>query len=119
MALGCDEAMVVHGVGGLDEISLFGKTVVARVTGTSLTHHELSPRDFALESVKPNQLFVTDPRQSARLTIRLLNTNPRVREPKMGVTLANAAAAICVTRKGAAASMPSRADVDEFLRANA
>lgn len=94
MALGCDEAMVVHGVGGLDEISLFGKTVVARVTGTSLTHHELSPRDFALESVKPNQLFVTDPRQSARLTIRLLNTNPRVREPKMGVTLANAAAAI-------------------------
>ena len=73
MTLGCDEAMVVHGIGGLDEISLFGKTVVARVTGTSLTEFELSPKDFALEPVKPCHLLVTDPHESARLTISLLN----------------------------------------------
>ncbi len=96
MALGCDEAMVVHGIGGLDEISLFGKTIVARVTGANLTEHELSPKDFALNSVKPSQLLVTDSRQSARLTIKLLNSNPRVQEPRMGVTLANAAAAILI-----------------------
>ena len=96
MALGCEEAMVVHGSGGLDEISLFGKTVVARVKGISLTYHELSPRDFALEPVKPSQLLVADPHESARLTITLLNANPDVREPKMDVTLANAAAAIFV-----------------------
>jgi len=96
MALGCEEAMVVHGIGGLDEISLFGKTVVARVKGTSLTHHELSPQDFALEPVKPSQLLVADPQESARLTITLLNANPDVREPRMDFTLANAAAAILV-----------------------
>ncbi len=41
------------------------------------------------------------------------------RDPWAAARFANAAAAICVTRKGAAASMPSRAEVDEFLRKNA
>jgi ribokinase len=41
------------------------------------------------------------------------------KDPWSAARFANAAAAICVTRKGAAASMPSRAEVDEFLRTNA
>jgi ribokinase len=40
-------------------------------------------------------------------------------DPWAAARFANAAAAICVTRKGAAASMPMRAEVDEFLRSNA
>jgi ribokinase len=39
-------------------------------------------------------------------------------DPWTAARFANAAAAICVTRKGAAASMPSRAEVEEFLRKN-
>jgi len=39
-------------------------------------------------------------------------------DPWAAARFANAAAAICVTRKGAAASMPMRAEVDEFLGAN-
>jgi ribokinase len=41
------------------------------------------------------------------------------KDPWTAARFANAAAGICVTRKGAAASMPSRAEVDEFLRRNA
>jgi ribokinase len=41
------------------------------------------------------------------------------KDPWAAARFANAAAAICVTRKGAAASMPMRAEVDEFLRSNA
>jgi ribokinase len=41
------------------------------------------------------------------------------KDPWSAARFANAAAAICVTRKGAAASMPSRTEVDEFLRKNA
>jgi ribokinase len=41
------------------------------------------------------------------------------KDPWTAARFANAAAGICVTRKGAAASMPSRAEVDKFLRANA
>lgn len=37
------------------------------------------------------------------------------KDPWTAARFANAAAAICVTRKGAAASMPMRAEVDEFL----
>jgi anthranilate phosphoribosyltransferase len=96
MKLGCEEAMVVHGVGGLDEISLFGKTIVARVKGANLTHQELSPVNFALEPAEPHLLFVADPQESARLTVRLLTADPRVSEPKVRFTLANAAAAILV-----------------------
>jgi ribokinase len=40
------------------------------------------------------------------------------KDPWSAARFANAAAAICVTRKGAAASMPSRAEVDVFLRKN-
>ena len=38
------------------------------------------------------------------------------KDPWEAARFANAAAAICVTRKGAAASMPTRVEVDEFLR---
>ena len=37
------------------------------------------------------------------------------KDPWTAARFANAAAAICVTRKGAAASIPTRAEVDEFL----
>jgi anthranilate phosphoribosyltransferase len=97
MALGCKEAMVVHGIGGIDEVSLFGKTIVARVNGSTLTHHELSPSDFSLKPVKPSQLLVTDPDESALLTVRLLNESPHVQEPKTSFALANAAAAILIS----------------------
>ena len=39
-------------------------------------------------------------------------------DPWAATRFANAAAAICVTRKGAQASMPSRTEVDEFLKKN-
>jgi len=37
------------------------------------------------------------------------------RDPFAAASFANAAAAICVTRRGAQASMPSRADVDRLV----
>jgi len=40
------------------------------------------------------------------------------RDPWQAARFANAAAAICVTRKGAAASMPSRGEVDALLAKN-
>jgi ribokinase len=51
--------------------------------------------------------------------VALLEGPDPCHDPWTAARFANAAAAICVTRKGAAASMPSRAEVDEFLRANA
>ena len=39
--LGVEDAMVVHGVDGIDEISLVGKTLVARVSGEKEIHEEM------------------------------------------------------------------------------
>ena len=43
--LGCEEAMVVHGLDGLDEISTVGKQYCHLKTGQS-NKAEFSPRDF-------------------------------------------------------------------------
>src|SRR5438477_5256349 len=47
--LGCDRAFVVHGHGGLDEISPAGPTLVAEVRGTEVREFELSPEDVGVE----------------------------------------------------------------------
>ncbi len=51
--------------------------------------------------------------------VALLEGQDLNHDPWAAARFANAAAALCVTRKGAAASMPLRAEVDEFLRKNA
>ena len=96
MALGCEEAMVVHGVGGLDEVSVCGPTVVAHTKGSGLRRLELRPSDFGLTLVEPRRLLVEDPEESARLALRLLTECPDVHDPKTGFALANAAPAILV-----------------------
>ncbi len=40
--------MVVHGLDGLDEISLLGRTSVAEVRGESIERYEISPEDYGL-----------------------------------------------------------------------
>jgi anthranilate phosphoribosyltransferase len=44
--LGTEHALVVHGAGKLDEISLAGPTVVAEVRGHSLRKYEVTPEQF-------------------------------------------------------------------------
>ena len=47
--LGCEEAMVVHGLDGLDEISTVGKTAIAHLRNGEVTELEVSPEDFGRE----------------------------------------------------------------------
>src|SRR6267154_6720875 len=46
--LGVRRAMVVHGAGGLDEISLAGETLVAEVAGGQIRRYALKPEDFGV-----------------------------------------------------------------------
>ena len=57
--LGCLEAMVVHGVDGLDEISTVGKTVIAHLKKSNVTKLEFVPSNF------PHMVH-SPPRQHAR-----------------------------------------------------
>ena len=49
--LGCQEAIVVHGLDGLDEISTVGKTVIAHLKDGIVKVSEVSPADFGLKQV--------------------------------------------------------------------
>jgi anthranilate phosphoribosyltransferase len=59
--LGSEHAMVVHGAGKLDEISLAGPTIVAEVRGGKLRKYEVTPEQFGkkpapLDSVRGGSL---------------------------------------------------------------
>jgi anthranilate phosphoribosyltransferase len=46
LELGTEHALVVHGAGKLDEISLVGPTIVAEVRGGNLRKYEVTPEQF-------------------------------------------------------------------------
>jgi anthranilate phosphoribosyltransferase len=46
--LGAEHAFVVHGAGGLDEISLAGETVVAEVNGVDVRRFTVTPENFGV-----------------------------------------------------------------------
>jgi anthranilate phosphoribosyltransferase len=59
--LGTEHALVVHGAGNLDEISLAGPTIVAEVRDGKLRKYELTPEDFgkkptALDAIRGGSL---------------------------------------------------------------
>ena len=96
--LGTREAMVVHGEGGLDEISINGRTFVTWVKDGKMESGYRVPEDFGVSRRSQEGLEVSSVEESARLTLRILGG-----EMKSGaavdMVMVNAAAAIMVGRK--------------------
>ncbi|MCH2558318.1 MAG: anthranilate phosphoribosyltransferase [Alcanivorax sp.] len=65
--LGAEHVMVVHGLDGLDEISLAGRTHVAEYKDGTVNEYTLTPEDVGLESDSLVGLDVTDPQASLAL----------------------------------------------------
>jgi anthranilate phosphoribosyltransferase len=105
--LGVERALVVHGVGGLDEVSTFGPTVVCEVRNYKLQPYEIDPSDLGMEQVTPSDLSGGDAAANAALARRLLGGQER--GPKRDVVIANAACGIYVG--GAAATLSGAVDV--------
>ncbi len=96
--LGCSEALVVHGIDGLDEISTVGKTVVAHLKDREITESEMSPEDFGVKKTTVADLQCTSAEESAQVTIKIL-TGQLLGTPKSDIVLVNAAAGIIVGGK--------------------
>ena len=97
--LGTEEAMIVHGCDGVDEISTIGKTKVAWVRDGEVIDREITPADLKLRQVKPNEISGFDVEQSARLMVDILRGKEDEKSARLEVVLANAAAAIVVGGK--------------------
>lgn len=65
--LGTDHAMVLHGLDGLDEISISAETRVAEIRGESISEYTIAPEQFGFERTGRSGLRADDPAQSAKL----------------------------------------------------
>ncbi len=97
--LGSEEAMVVHGMDGLDEISTIGKTKVAWLKQNQVTTKEITPQDLKLRTARPSEISGFDPENSAEAVFKILNGFEDDDPARFQIVLANAAAAIVVSGK--------------------
>lgn len=96
LQLGTRRAMVVHGGGGIDELSLQGPNLVAEVVDGTIHHYTLSPEDCGLEKSDLAALEGGDANENAAI-LRSIFTGEK--GPRRDVILLNAAAVLYVGDK--------------------
>jgi len=87
--LGSRRAMVVHGAGGLDELSLAGSNRIAWLKGDEITELSFSPADAGLTEAPLSSLIGGDPQFNAELVLKILAS---AAGPQRDVVLLNSAA---------------------------
>ena len=97
-ALGTRRAWVVHGLDGLDEITLAEKTVVAEVNEGEIKTFKIDPADFGLKRSSLEHLACEDPQASARIIHEILYR--RRHDAARDLVIANAAAGLFVAGVG-------------------
>jgi anthranilate phosphoribosyltransferase len=98
-SLGCEEAMIVHGVDGLDEISTIGKTVISWLRRGEVTTREMTPKDFGVKLAKIEEIKGTTPEESAEIVFKILNGSVDSDDPQREIVQVNGAAAIIAAGK--------------------
>lgn len=96
--LGAEDAMVVHGEDGLDEITLASGTRAARFSGGRVENLLLSPEDFGLRRCAVGDLVGGGRDENAKITRDILQG---AHGPKRDIVLMNSAAALMVAGRAA------------------
>jgi len=90
--LGVEEAMVVHGLDGMDEISTVGETRVSWLHEGEVETLIMKPRDFGVEKTSLDKLSGAGPELGARIAYKVLVGEAE--KPQMDVVLVNSVAGI-------------------------
>jgi anthranilate phosphoribosyltransferase len=91
--LGSRRVMVVHGMEGLDEISLNGPTLVGELKDGKISEYSINPQDFGLKAHEAAALKVAGVEQSKAMLLSALANEPG---PARDIVGLNAGAAIYV-----------------------
>jgi anthranilate phosphoribosyltransferase len=94
--LGSEEAMVVHGLEGMDEISTLGATRISWLRDGEIKTFEAMPKDFGVERAKLEEIRGANPDESAEFTYKILNDVEGSQDPRTEIVLVNGAAGIVV-----------------------
>jgi len=89
--LGITRAFVVHGTGGLDEISLAGETQVAEVREGHIKRYTVTPEDFGVTRASPEAIRGGSPAENAAILLRIFDGQLG---PRRNIVVINAAAAL-------------------------
>ncbi len=94
--LGAKHAFVVHGMDGLDEITITDKTRVSEYKDGTVKDYFIHPSDFGLPIGKALDLKGGDARENAAITIDVLKGQ---KGPRRDIVLLNSAAALAASGK--------------------
>jgi anthranilate phosphoribosyltransferase len=96
--LGCRRGFVVHGLDGMDEITLTAATRLAEVTPQGVTVSEITPEALGFSRCRMEELRGGDAAENAAIVRWILAGNPG---PKRDIVLLNAAYALVAAGKAA------------------
>jgi anthranilate phosphoribosyltransferase len=89
--LGSQHVLVVHGVNGMDEVSLCGDTMVGELKDGSIREYTIHPKDFGLSVADIDALKVADAAESKERIVEALSG---AAGPVRDIVLLNAGAAL-------------------------
>jgi len=101
-ALGSRHSFVVHGFGGMDEVSTAGPALVAEISGPRFITYRLDPRDLGLAPCALDELAGGSPQENAAIARRILTGE---KGPRRDTVLLNAALGLVAA--GAAPDLPA------------
>ncbi|HEX9456359.1 MAG TPA: anthranilate phosphoribosyltransferase [Candidatus Acidoferrum sp.] len=96
--LGVERAFVVHGAGGLDEISLAGETLVAEVRDGTVRRFTVAPEEFGVARAPLESLRGGSAAENAEIIHRVLAGEGG---PPLDIVVINAAAALVAAGRAA------------------
>jgi anthranilate phosphoribosyltransferase len=92
--LGSRHVLTVHGLDGLDEITITGPTAVAELKHDFITEYTIEPKQFGIDTAPIETIQVAGPDESRERVLAVLSGDTG---PSRDVVLMNAAAALYVS----------------------
>jgi anthranilate phosphoribosyltransferase len=91
--LGTKRALVVHGLNGMDEITVAGKSRVWELSNGEITQYDISPSDFGIAEASVETLVGGTSQENAKILRSVLAGE---RSPRRNTVILNAAAGIAL-----------------------
>ena len=98
LRLGTEHALVVHGMDGLDEISICSSTKITEVKKGRMDTYYIEPEDFGLQRAAAETIVGGTAVDNSKIVLSVLQGE---KGPRRDIVLLNAAAALVVANKAA------------------
>lgn len=95
--LGTEKALIVHGLDGMDEITISNKTKISELANNEIKSYYIEPEEFGMKKSSLDELRGGDSKENAGILIGLLKGE--IRGAKRDILLLNAGAGLYVGKK--------------------